>query len=75
MALTDRTALLLAVHPSNFRITGFTESTAVSELVQLARQHNLLVIEDLGSGCLLRCEDYGLRHEPQPQESLALEPT
>ncbi len=71
MALTDRTALLLAVHPSNFRITGFTESTAVSELAQLARQHNLLVMEDLGSGCLLRCEDYGLTHEPQPQESLA----
>src|SRR5205807_5603712 len=37
IASTERTALLLAVHPSNFRITGFTESTAVSELVQLAR--------------------------------------
>jgi L-seryl-tRNA(Ser) seleniumtransferase len=71
MALTERTALLLTVHPSNFRITGFTESTKVSELAQLARQHNLLVMEDLGSGCLLKCEDYGLMHEPQPQESLA----
>ena len=59
------------VHPSNFRITGFTESTTTSELVQLARQYNLLVMEDLGSGCLLRSEDYGLMHEPQPQESLA----
>jgi L-seryl-tRNA(Ser) seleniumtransferase len=73
MALTEHTALLLAVHPSNFRITGFTESTAISELVQLAHQHNLLVMEDLGSGCLLRSEDYGLMHEPQPQESLAAE--
>jgi L-seryl-tRNA(Ser) seleniumtransferase len=71
MALTERTALLLTVHPSNFRITGFTESTAVGELVQLAHQNNLLVMEDLGSGCLLRCEDYGLIHEPRPQESLA----
>jgi L-seryl-tRNA(Ser) seleniumtransferase len=71
MALTEHTALLLTVHPSNFRITGFTESTAISELVQLAHQHNLLVMEDLGSGCLLRSEDYGLMHEPQPQESLA----
>ena len=71
MALTERTALLLTVHPSNFRITGFTESTAVGELVQLAHQNNLLVMEDLGSGCLLRCEDYSLMHEPRPQESLA----
>lgn len=71
MALTERTALLLTVHPSNFRITGFTESTELSELVQLARQHNLLVMEDLGSGCLLKCEDYGLIHEPLLQESLA----
>jgi L-seryl-tRNA(Ser) seleniumtransferase len=71
MALTERTALLLAVHPSNFRITGFTESTQISELAQLAHQHNLLVMEDLGSGCLLKCEDYGLMHEPLPQESLA----
>jgi L-seryl-tRNA(Ser) seleniumtransferase len=72
MALTERTALLLAVHPSNFRMTGFTESTAISKLAQLARQHNLLVMEDLGSGCLLRCEKYNLMHEPQPQESLAV---
>jgi L-seryl-tRNA(Ser) seleniumtransferase len=72
MALTEHTALLLTVHPSNFRITGFTESTEVNELAQLAHQHNLLVMEDLGSGCLLKCEDYGLMHEPLPQESLAV---
>lgn len=71
MALTERTALLLTVHPSNFRMTGFTESTQANKLVQLAHRHNLLVMEDLGSGCLLKCEDYGLMHEPLPQESLA----
>jgi len=70
-ALSDRTALLLSVHPSNFRITGFTESTPVSELVELAHRHGLLVMEDLGSGCLLPSERYGLAHEPTPQESLS----
>ncbi len=70
-ALTERTALLLVVHPSNFRITGFTESTSVNALTELARQHGLLVMEDLGSGCLLQSERYGLAHEPTPQESIA----
>lgn len=70
-ALTDNTALLLAVHPSNFRITGFTESTALSEMAELAHQHNLLLMEDQGSGCLLPCEQFHLAHEPMPQESLA----
>ncbi|MBO0792824.1 MAG: L-seryl-tRNA(Sec) selenium transferase, partial [Ktedonobacteraceae bacterium] len=70
-ALTEHTALLLAVHPSNFLITGFTESTPVSALAQLARQHELLVMEDLGSGCLLDSRQYGLAHEPTPQESIA----
>jgi L-seryl-tRNA(Ser) seleniumtransferase len=70
-ALSERTALLLSVHPSNFQITGFTESTPVSALAQLAHTHNLLVMDDLGSGCLLPSERYGLAHEPMPQESLA----
>src|SRR5579884_2906487 len=70
-ALTERTALLLSVHPSNFRITGFTESTPITALAELAHQHQLLVMDDLGSGCLLRSEEYGLGHEPMPQESIA----
>lgn len=70
-ALSEQTALLLSVHPSNFRISGFTEVTRVGEMVTLARQHGLLVMEDQGSGCLLNCEEYGLAHEPRPQESLA----
>lgn len=71
VALTERTAMLLTVHPSNFLITGFTESTPVSALAELAHQHDLLVMDDLGSGCLLACEQYGLAHEPMPQESIA----
>lgn len=69
--ISERTAVLLAVHPSNFLITGFTESTSLKELTTLAHQHNLLVMEDLGSGCLLDCARYGLTHEPTPQESIA----
>lgn len=70
-ALNERTAMLLSVHPSNFVITGFTESTPLNALVELAHQHNLLVMDDLGSGCLLASERYGLAHEPTPQESIA----
>ncbi len=70
-AITERTALLLSVHPSNFLITGFTESTSLKDLSTLAQQHNLLVMNDLGSGCLLNSEAYGLTHEPTPQESIA----
>ncbi len=71
-ALSERTALLLAVHPSNFSITGFTESTPLSALAELAHKHGLLVMNDLGSGCLLASERYGLAHEPTPQESIAV---
>jgi len=70
-AINDRTALLLTVHPSNFQITGFTESTPVEALTKLAQQYGLLVMDDLGSGCLLASERFGLGHEPMPQESIA----
>jgi L-seryl-tRNA(Ser) seleniumtransferase len=70
-AITERTALLLTVHPSNFLITGFTESTPVEALTELAHQHGLLLMNDLGSGCLLASERFGLGHEPMPQESIA----
>src|SRR5579864_6302289 len=70
-AINDRTALLLTVHPSNFQITGFTESTPVEALTKLAQQYGLLVMDDLGSGCLLSSDLFGLGHEPMPQESIA----
>jgi len=51
-AINERTRLLLRVHPSNFRITGFTERPSLDELVALGRRHQIPVFEDLGSGCL-----------------------
>ena len=49
-AISDRTALILRVHPSNFRIEGFTERPTLAELGALARQFKVPLIEDLGSG-------------------------
>ncbi len=69
-AITERTRLLLRVHPSNFRITGFTERPALRELVDLARKHNLPLMEDLGSGCLVDLAPFGLREESVVSESL-----
>ena len=69
-ALTPNTALLLRVHPSNFRVIGFTEEVALEEMSALGRKHNLLVVDDLGSGALVETSVYGLAHEPMPQGSL-----
>lgn len=70
-AITNETAILMQVHPSNFRIIGFTESVPLCELTTVAHQHNLLCMDDLGSGALLDTAVYGLEHEPTVQESLA----
>jgi L-seryl-tRNA(Ser) seleniumtransferase len=62
-AINDRTRVLLRVHPSNFRIVGFTERPSLEALAALAHQHNLLLMEDLGSGCLVDLTAYGVRGE------------
>ena len=62
-AITERTRVLLRVHPSNFRIVGFTERPAAAELAELAHQHNLLLMEDLGSGCMVDLTPCGVRDE------------
>jgi L-seryl-tRNA(Ser) seleniumtransferase len=51
-AITDRTRVLLRVHPSNFRITGFTERPSLEELVALGERFHVPMYEDLGSGCI-----------------------
>ena len=65
-AINDRTRLLLRVHPSNFRIVGFTSRPGLPELVALGRERGIPVYEDLGSGCVV---DLGL-NEPLAQDSL-----
>jgi L-seryl-tRNA(Ser) seleniumtransferase len=69
-ALTERTALILRAHHSNFRIMGFTTEPTIEELVDLGQRHGIPVVDDLGSGALLDTEDFGLGHEPMVQESL-----
>jgi L-seryl-tRNA(Ser) seleniumtransferase len=71
-AISDRTALILRVHPSNFRIEGFTERPTLDALVALGRRFNVAVVEDLGSGHLGRGPDVpALRAEPGVLASVA----
>jgi L-seryl-tRNA(Ser) seleniumtransferase len=63
-ATTDETGAYLKVHPSNFRTFGFVHSASTAELVVLAHEHGLPVLEDLGSGALLDTSRFGLAPEP-----------
>ena len=70
-ALGPETALVLAVHRSNFYQEGFTGSPAVAELTALARKHRVPLAEDLGSGAVVATEQHAsLEHERTPAESL-----
>jgi L-seryl-tRNA(Ser) seleniumtransferase len=69
-ALSDRTRLLLRVHPSNFRVVGFTARPGLEELVALGAESGLPVVEDLGSGCLYDFAQQGFEDEPPVVESL-----
>jgi L-seryl-tRNA(Ser) seleniumtransferase len=69
-AINERTKLLLRVHPSNFRVVGFTEQPTLEELVELGRRRGLPVCEDLGSGCLIDLSAQGFE-EPLVGASLA----
>ena len=68
-ALTSETRLIMRVHPSNFRIEGFTGRPSLEELVALGRERGVPVYEDLGSGCLVDFSPWGVR-EPLAQASL-----
>jgi L-seryl-tRNA(Ser) seleniumtransferase len=62
--LSEHTAVLLKVHPSNYKITGFVSDASLDELVQLGRQRGIPVVEDLGSGALVDLSRFGLPREP-----------
>jgi len=66
--ITENTSLLLKVHTSNFRMVGFTSEVSTEDLAALAQKHDLMVMEDLGSGCLLDLSEYGLPKEKTVQE-------
>ena len=70
-AITPETALLLKVHPSNYRVVGFTESVRTAELAELGRARGVPVLEDLGSGCFLDLRPWGLPREPTVPETVA----
>ena len=69
-AIGERTRLILRVHRSNFQIVGFTEQPSLEELVELAHQRGLPVLEDLGSGALLDLQTLGISGEPGVGDSL-----
>ena len=70
-AISPRTAAILRVHTSNFKIVGFAQTVSLEDLIQLSEQYGLVVLDDLGSGCFLDAADFGLDPEPKVQDSIA----
>ena len=70
-AINENTRLILKVHPSNYRIIGFTAMPDLAELANLAHRKNILLYEDAGSGALLDLSEYGLTDEPIIPQSIA----
>jgi len=70
-AIGPETAAIMRVHPSNYRIVGFSECPEVDALAKLAHSRGLFLIDDIGSGCLVDVRQYGLPDEPTFTRSLA----
>jgi L-seryl-tRNA(Ser) seleniumtransferase len=70
-AIGPRTAAVLRVHTSNFRVVGFTESPRMEDLAGLTREREVLLLCDNGSGSLVDTAEFGLTHEPMPSEAIA----
>src|SRR5262252_4012823 len=68
-AMGDKTRLLLRVHPSNFKVTGFTDKPSLEELVALSQRTGIPLVEDLGSGCLVDLSEYRIT-EPTVRQSV-----
>ena len=70
-AITERSAAILRVHPSNYRIVGFTAEVPLNDLVRLGRDHGMAVIDDVGAGPLIDFAQFGFEKEPTLAESIA----
>ena len=70
-AINENTGLLLKVHPSNYKILGFTSTPTMEELTELGAEHGIPTMEDLGSGALVDMTIYGLPYEPLVGERIA----
>jgi L-seryl-tRNA(Ser) seleniumtransferase len=70
-AINQNTRMIMRIHPSNYRIIGFTASPSLSELAELAHEMNLTLYEDAGSGVLHDLTAYGLNDEPVIRDSIA----
>jgi L-seryl-tRNA(Ser) seleniumtransferase len=70
-AISENTAMILRVHPSNYRIIGFTETPQLEALASLAREKKILLYEDAGSGALIDLTKFGMVDEPVISRSIA----
>ncbi|MBN1366387.1 MAG: L-seryl-tRNA(Sec) selenium transferase [Dehalococcoidales bacterium] len=70
-AINEHTVALLRVHSSNFKVVGFTSEVDIQEMTLLAAKHNLITLDDLGSGCFLDTAPFGLAPEPTVQNSIS----
>jgi L-seryl-tRNA(Ser) seleniumtransferase len=68
--VSSKTACLMKVHTSNYTVQGFTKEVTAKEMSALAQEHDLPIIEDLGSGTLIDLSQFGLPHEPTAQEAI-----
>jgi L-seryl-tRNA(Ser) seleniumtransferase len=68
-AVNENARVLLRVHPSNFKVTGFTDKPSLEELVALSQRSGLPLVEDLGSGCLIDLSEHGI-NEPTVRQSI-----
>ncbi|MCL4115195.1 UNVERIFIED_CONTAM: hypothetical protein GTU68_041568 [Idotea baltica] len=69
-AINENTAAIMKVHPSNYRVVGFTSEPEIDGIVEICRRHDILSIDDIGSGSLMDVTQYGLPTEPTFQHSL-----
>ncbi len=69
-AIGSNTRAILKVHRSNFAISGFIHEDPLSDIVAIGNRHNVPIVHDLGSGCLIDTSQFGVDHEPTVQESV-----